>query len=354
MGQKLLTEAEWRKLASRRQRTSPVCWGARCYDPYAAKFHPANNRILQRFLLLAALITGLILPFAVPYTPPETFAEQAVGPAVSQPAVRSVREISYSLPWRETINTTFHRSELSRGKMMLLDENHPLPDDAPFPNTASIARTANGTVPVRSLDIKTGWQTITALSDLFHHLRMQQADGLFVSHGAVTVVQQKQNHFDTMRDLMRLYSPETAAALTVQMLDMPGTGELLQEHAIEFALMENSAEEISPEETYQGQLLLRTAWRYGFVRTDRSHAWRFRYVGKAHAAAMTYLNVDLATYLEWLHLKQHLVVWEGTKPIYLILCVPLIGEYAAFNLPKDCTFEVSLDNTGYALAACTL
>ena len=77
-------------------------------------------------------------------------------------------------------------------------------------------------------------------------------------------------------------------------------------------------------------------------------------MGKAHAAAMTYLDLDLCDYLDWLHQKGQLVICDGDRPVYLILCVPLSGDYAAFDLPVNSTFEVSLDNTGYALAACTL
>jgi len=111
-------------------------------------------------------------------------------------------------------------------------------------------------------------------------------------------------------------------------------------------------------ETRQGQALLRTAWRYGFVRTQPhgkgSAPYRFRYVGNAHATAMTYLDLPLKEYLEWLHQKETLTISEEGRVKYLILCKPMKSAYVEFDIPANAACEVSLDNMGYAVAACTL
>ena len=83
-------------------------------------------------------------------------------------------------------------------------------------------------------------------------------------------------------------------------------------------------------------------------------AFRFRYVGKAHATAMTYLDLRLEEYLEWLHQKGVLAVQEDGGLKYLILCKPLTGTHIAFDVPAGASVEASFDNDGYAVVACTL
>ena len=76
-------------------------------------------------------------------------------------------------------------------------------------------------------------------------------------------------------------------------------------------------------------------------------------MGKAHATAMTYLDLTLEEYLEWLHEKGALAVQEDGRLKYLILCKPLSGTHVAFDLPQEAAVEASFDNDGYAIVACT-
>ena len=131
-----------------------------------------------------------------------------------------------------------------------------------------------------------------------------------------------------------------------------GIGARLLEYAVEIRL--RSAPDMPLENSRQGQALLQQAWRHGFVRTNpQSRPFRFRYVGKAHATAMTYLDVNFGEYLNWMHQKGSLAVSTEGELRYLILCQPVTDDHASFSLPVDARCEVSLDNTGYALAACT-
>lgn len=156
---------------------------------------------------------------------------------------------------------------------------------------------------------------------------------------------------------MRNQSPDIARKMVLGRAELPGTGEMIQEYTVEIRLVDGisrQADERSLEESAQGQALLQYAWRYGFVRSDPSQPYRFRYVGKAHATAMTYLNLSLADYLEWLHQKQVIAVSAGGRIQYLIFCQPMKNDRIAFELPVGAVYEASLDNTGYAVVACTL
>jgi len=109
------------------------------------------------------------------------------------------------------------------------------------------------------------------------------------------------------------------------------------------------------KETEQGRKLLSLAWRCGFVRSgsEGENSFRFRYVGRAHAIAMTYLDVGLDEYIDILHEKRNITV-RTRAATYHIQCVPAPDGYAQFRIPAGAAVEVSADNTGWAVAACTL
>ena len=133
-------------------------------------------------------------------------------------------------------------------------------------------------------------------------------------------------------------------------LDWPGQGSLLSEYTIEI----KQTNGLPLQETIQGQQFLQLCWRYGFIRESQKNQARFRFVGKAHAAAITYLDLELESYLKWLHEKQVITISSGGRPQYVIFSRKMQGDYAVFDLPEEATYEISLDNMGYAVVACTL
>ncbi len=349
----LLTEREWRRRTETRRRHTPAWVGAQCVTPVlSAGRRLRQDRAFHVFLLLVSLMIAFSLPLMIQPKPVLSIPSVQTAGAASAPEPRMVREISYQLPQMECRTQIFPRSQLLRGKMLLLDPDHPLPYDILPPNTFSIAAAASGMVPVSSLNIRSGKETIAALQDLFAALRTMGVEGLTVSMGTVSAAQQRQQLRDEAAALMQTQPVGLAIPRTLQRLDQPAKGEMLLEHAVEIRL--RSALDVPLENSRQGQALLQLAWRYGFVRTNpQNRPFRFRYVGKAHATAMTYLDVDFQEYLNWMHLKGALTVSTEGELRYLILCQPVIDNHASFSLPVDARCEVSLDNTGYALAACT-
>lgn len=347
----LLTEREWRKKAARQYRRRPAWWGAQCVISRQSRLK--RDPAFRAFLLLLSLCIAMMLPVMTPHRTSETFVQQMSLPQTAGFSPREVKDIRYGWPEVTTVSRVFAADELMRGRLMLLDEVHPLPRSAPPPNTFSIAAYGRGMVPVISLNIKSGRETIDALISLFDALRNAGAEGLAVWRGSTSAAQQRQEQLQTMRGLMQRMSVTESLAQVQAELDAPASGEMLQEHAVEIRL--RAAPEMQLENSPQGRKLLQLAWRHGFVRTDPAkRPFRFRYVGKAHATAMTYLDVNLQEYLQWMHEKGRLTVYRDGKPQYLILCQPLDGTRAALSLPMDAAYEVSMDNLGYAIAACTL
>ena len=347
MQQRLMTEAEWRQKTMSKRR--PDGWGAQCYQPFARKKR-IIRRIGRSMLIPAAMLLSALMPLLFPMEQREQFADYSLSANPAMTA-RRVSAIHYQLPVElDCQQQTFTRQQLLGGKMMLISDQYPMPQDLLPANTASIAQRGNGMVPVRALSIRTGYETIDALHQLFEALKERNVQGLYVSQGMISLAQQRANLTRYTRTLMKDNTIQNAVQTVLQTLDHPGTGSLLQEYAVEI----HSSADLPLEAHSQGQTLLQLCWRFGFVRESDHHPNRFRYVGKAHAAAMTYLDLDFENYLSWMHQKGVLVIMSGGHPQYVILCKPMQGDYASFDLPADAAYEVSMDNTGYALAACIL
>lgn len=356
----LMTEREWRKKRGRTSKARPDWWGAQYVVPCAASQRLSQDRAFHLFLLLLAGVTALLLPVFASPAKWDAFPESQPQTAQAQAVPRSLSAVRYELPGELSYREhTYTQSELARGQLLLLDALHPLPGEAPPPNTFRVATYGRGMVPVARLDIKSGRETIDALQELFAALRAQGVSGLMVWEGTMSAAQQRDGQVKRMRVLMRELSPQQARARMLSELVWPTSAELLQEYTVELRFRGSEGNQPDPrslESTRQGQTLLQLAWRYGFVRSspEGKGAFCFRYVGRAHAAAMTYLDLPLEAYLDWLHLRGMLTVSVGGQPKYIIQCRLMQGTHIAFSLPDGAQTEASLDNLGYAVTASTL
>lgn len=358
----LMTEREWRRQAARPRPPRPACWGAQCVMPRRRKGVLREDRAFHAFLLLLSLVTAIMLPVLAPGTARSSYpeAQRTQTPLNVQP--REVSAVSYALPQGLPMQTvTCTREQLLRGRMLLLDAEHPLPAEAPAPNTFSIAGYGKGMVPVNGLSVKSGRAVIDALAELFQSLRRSGVSGLCVWNGAMSRAEQEQAWIKTARRRSARMTLEQAVRATLGEHSAAAQADMRQEYTVELRFSIGGTDEPDPaplESTAEGRTLLRQAWRSGFIRREPqgegAAAFRFRYVGKAHATAMTYLDLSLEDYLEWLHHKGTLAVEQEGRLKYVILCRPLAGTHVAFDVPEGADVELSADNDGYALAACTL
>ena len=350
-------EWEWRQKTGARKRSAKAVWGPQWERPSVRRFFSWK---WGKVILLVAAMAACQTPVSVSNEWQIQPAEQGLAAAGSQPLPRTISAIVYDYPPEaELISFSCTRQQLLRGKLLLLDQAHPLPQDVPAPNTLSIAAYAGGNIPVRSLQLSSGIETMDALKSLFSALRRQNVTGLAVWEATISQAQQQAEKLEYARMLMRSVLPEDAAAQTVMLWNEPGAEEMLQEYTVELRFRrETSPDPRRPEMHADGQALLQQAWRHGFVRTHPDAGehgpHRFRYVGRAHAMAMTYLDLSLQDYLLWLHEKGVLTIYNGGTPEYVIVCTALQNGRAVFRVPQNAQYEVSLDNIGYAVAACTL
>lgn len=334
----LCTEREWRRGGAGLHPAGRISWGPQCVWQTERRQKLQNRRRLLAAVILGGLLLCILMAFSLTGRREKPSFPMAAVPAGSTAtAVRSVPGISFAIPAGLTLRRqTFIASELYRGRLLLLDEGHPLPLEASAVHLENIATFGKGMVPVSDLSLQSGRVTIEALTGLFQALRENGAGCFAVCRGTVPA------------------SGRTAA-------EAAGLHELLQEYTVELRMIcpgSQQPDQRPLEETAQGRQLLRLAWRNGFIRTrpgGRGEAgFLFRYVGVAHATAMTYLDVDLPTYLQLLHEKKTMTVHGEGGRVFLIQCAPVTGSLAAFSLPADSACDVSMDNTGYAVAVCTI
>lgn len=358
----LMTEREWRRQAARARPHRPGCWGAQCVLPAQKRKKLREDRSFSVFLLLLSLSAALTMPVLTPRTVRQEYPQATAAQSAGGVQARAVSTVSYKLPeGMETQPVTYTYEQLLRGGLMLLDGEHPLPDGAPAPNTMSIAAYGKGMVPVNGLSVKSGRDTIEALAELFAALRAEGTSGLCVWSGTMTRSEQADAQARTALRYASEMSLEDAVRKALAQITPVSAAEQRRDDTVEIRLIAGGSEEPDPrplDGTEQGRALLRLAWRSGFIRRESegggASAFCFRYVGKAHATAMTYLDLRLEEYLEWLHEKGVLAVQEDGRLKYLILCKPLTGTHIAFDVPKGTRVEASFDNDGYAVVACTL
>lgn len=362
MAEGIYTEREWRLRGACIGSSAPVCWGAQYVQPVPRR-KLYQHRGVHVLMLLCSVAVALLIPVCSRRRMEPASYPMAVPPATkAQMSVRQVAGISFAMPPDLTmVQHTYTMEELCRGKLLLLDKKHPLPALAPHPNTLTIATYGKGMVPVGDLSLKTGKETIRALTGLFADLRSNGIGGFVVWQGAQTCAEQWEQALACMRTQAGQSTLETAAQQVWQAMEPPGSGELQQEYTVELRMVQENTHlpDTRPlEETTPGRQLLRLAWRNGFVRThpegEGYQGFRFRHVGIAHATAMTYLDVDFATYLAILHEKRVMTVQGEKGETYLIQCIPVQGERTLLQLPKGSVSEVSFDNMGYVIAASNL
>lgn len=358
----LMTEREWRRQAARAKPPRPVCWGAQCVLPAQKRKKLRDDRSFSVFLLLLSLSAALAIPMLTPRTVRQEYPQATAAQSTEGVQARAVSAVSYELPvGMETQTVTYTYEQLLRGGLMLLDGEHPLPGGAPAPNTMSVAAYGKGMVPVNGLSVKSGRDTIEALAKLFAGLRAEGVSGLCVWSGTLTRSEQAAAQAQAaLRHASEMPLEDAVRKALAQ--DTPvSAAEQRRDDTVEIRLIAGGSKDPDPrplDDTEEGRALIRLAWRSGFIRREPegegASAFRFRYVGKAHATAMTYLDLRLEEYLEWLHQKGVLAVQEDGRLKYLILCKPLTGTHIAFDVPAGASVEASFDNDGYAVVACTL
>jgi len=103
----------------------------------------------------------------------------------------------------------------------------------------------------------------------------------------------------------------------------------------------------------QGNWLMNYSYRYGFILRYPQHKthitgvpfepWHYRYVGQPHAYFMTYNDMVMEEYIDYLRINRELtIIFEGIE----FTIFYLNGEDEVLEIPANHQFGASRDNTG--------
>lgn len=310
-------------------------------------------------LLLLPLLGLLLIPHPAQV---DTHAAPSQAPLTTEQPLPAC--IQPGLPTGIAQEVAYANEELMQGRLLLVDEEHPLPEDYTPADTFGVLRSTQGRVECRDLAAVSGQDTLDALVALFAAGRQARFVQFTVFAGTRSAEQQRILLTDTLASLARDMPLNQAMESAVATVGSVGCSEHQLAWAVDVRLcpLWNGTPLAQPyEETAAGQWLVEHCWEHGFIRrwpgaqiVDHScRAYHLRYVGQAHAMLMHALNATLEEYLALLHQHGTLTLYdEKGVPLACAVCLPAGERQTVFTLPAAQVEDASLDNTGYAVVAC--
>lgn len=320
--------------------------------------------------LAAALTVTVLLAVAIPaHRDTAAPARQAVrSQAQAAPAMgKSLPEcVSTGLSENvERATLTVPVQRLAQGRMMLVDESHPLPEGYIPADTFGVLNQTGGRVTCRDLAAVLGEDTLAALDAMLAAARSCGMNQLTVFAGTRSPEQQRQLQTDTLAALARDMSLEDALQQARRKVASPGCSEHQTAWAVDIRVCHvwNAQPDGGAlRESQAGAWLVEHAWEYGFIQRwpeadpagDEHRPYHFRYVGYAHAALMHAMDMSLEEYLAFLHQHGSVTLYDDKNaPLATAVCAVMGERQASLTVPSGTTVEdVSMDNLGYAVASC--
>lgn len=339
--------------------------------PLNAVTHSGKKHTFRAVLLVSAVFLAGALFMALYRQPPAREAAAALEVTLP-PAPRAHNDAPLALPgsiqkglpegW-PLVSITPSEKELWAGKLLLIDGDHPVPQEAPPPNTLSISAEGEGKIAVRTTKHSTSLEVIQALKEMFSMARSAGITSWLIWDGSRSNGQQLEMQMERLMQYAQTMPLVQAAERAAAEVPAPGFSEHQLPYVVDIRLADgwNLAPRNEPlSASSDGMLLLDTAWRYGFIHRYgkkpappyEDEAYHFRYVGVAHSTVMHALNLDLPGYLAFLRKEGAVTYYENGVPRYAILC-RLAEDGLVFSIPAGCPWEGSMDNTGYAVIAVT-
>jgi len=323
-----------------------------------------HSRWPLAMLPLALLTLVLLIPRSAQVDARAYPLHAPVSTVTPEPVSPLPERLQPHLPSGETRTLSVPTQHLAKGRMLLVDEAHPLPEGYTPGDTFSVLNYTQGRVACRDQTAVSGQDTLDALVQLFTTARGERIVQFTVFAGTRSAEQHRLLLTDTLADLSRDMPLEDALRTARDAVCSPDCTEHQTPWAIDLRLCPvwNGAPLAEPyAATEAGRWLMEHCWEYGFIlRWPDAHIsahscrpWHLRYVGRAHAMLMHALDVTFEEYLSLLREYGTLTLYdENNAPLAAAICCTAGEHQTSFTLPVAEIEDLSLDNTGYAIAAC--
>ena len=272
---------------------------------------------------------------------------------------------------------TVDRASLITGGLLLVNAWHPLPADFTDATLVSVGKNSGWKIAVTDSNVRLfppAYEALTAMID------GAAADGLkdyivreaYRSNDTQTELFNKQ-----MEKLSGKYSGDILIEQTKKTVNYPGTSEYQSGFSFRMDIYNKEDPAVGKQkfqESAQGKWFTNNGWKYGVVFRfptvdfpsvgweDKSYKTGvsaqinlYRYVGKAHAAAMQILDYCLEEYVEFLVSHPHVCIYEDGALRYEIFRIEA-EDATSYDLPVPnpaSSYIASLDNLGGVVMAYT-
>ena len=270
-----------------------------------------------------------------------------------------------------TSSITMDRSQLINGGLMLVNAWHSLPSDFSEEGMVTVGTTGEFKVQVHSGSVKLFQPAFDALVESLKAAKEEAGlEYYIVMEGYRSFEEQQQLFNEKMEKLSSRYSNERLIAETKKEVNYPGTSDYHTGMSFRMDVYQSGNKELNNQkfqaESAQGAWLTENCWRYGisfrFPSKDfPNSSWEdksyktgvssqlnlYRYVGKAHSAAMKVLDFCLEEYIEFLMDHPHICVYEDDALVYEIVRIKGANAKNTFQLPVPnpaVSYQASLDN----------
>ena len=272
---------------------------------------------------------------------------------------------------------TVDRATLITGGLLLVNAWHPLPADFSDATLVSVGNSSGWKIAVTDGNVRlfpAAYEALTGMVDgaAADNLKDYIVREAYRSNDTQTELFNKQ-----MEKLSSKYSGDILIEQTKKTVNYPGTSEYQSGLSFRMDIYSKENPDIGKQkfqESDQGKWFTNNGWKYGvvfrFPTTDfPAVGWEdksyktgvsaqinlYRYVGKAHAAAMQILNYCLEEYVEFLKSHPHVCIYEDGALRYEIFRIEA-EDAATYDLPvpnPSSSYIASLDNLGGVVMAYT-
>lgn len=275
-----------------------------------------------------------------------------------------------SIGLENTSTITLDRASLINGGLLLVNAWHSLPNDFSEEGLISVGQTSGFDIQVQDNSVQLFQPAYDGLKEAMDAAKEDGLEYFIAMEGYRSVAEQEALFSEEMQDLSSRYSDERLIAETKKKVNYPGTSDYHTGMTVRMDVYQRGNSELNDQkfqaESAQGAWLTENCWKYGFVfrfpsKDFPNSKWEdksyktgvssqlnmYRFVGKAHSAAMRVLDMCLEEYIEFLIAHPHICIYENGALAYEVVRINGAGDNSSFALPVPNpanSYQASLDN----------
>ena len=197
-------------------------------SPAIRGWKPEKPKRSSGLMLAAALCAAAMVAMSLTaLRPREDAAALPQAMAAEEPAARPAlpENIVTALPPGATRRLTITNQRLLQGRMLLVDEEHPIPEGVQLEDVFGVLTYARGRIACRDQQAALGRETLAALEDMCVHARNSGMSFITVFAGCRSREQQRLLLLEKVGDLSRSMTMEEAVAEAKRFVPPPGCSE---------------------------------------------------------------------------------------------------------------------------------